>query len=160
MLRPTELDTGSSSAGKILPMPWRPLKRAIATEEEEQRSDSLQTLMDTSKVSSSMQISIVIPFPEQLLQDMKKHQELLENGLPYSKLPSALKSVKDTQAASSTLNTGNSTDALQAQISSLEGELLRLYEHHNKVKRLHDGMYNTMVDRFMAKRRKKTSDQQ
>lgn len=91
---------------------------------------------------------------------MKKHQEMVEDGASYSSLPSALKPVKDIQVALSTLNAGNSTNALQAQISALESDLLRLHEHHNKIKTLHDDMYNTMVDRFMAKRRKKTSEQQ
>ncbi|KAI8144222.1 WD40-repeat-containing domain protein [Fennellomyces sp. T-0311] len=50
ILRPSELVTGSSSNVSV-PMPWKTFKRTLATEEEEQRTESLQLLVDTQSVA-------------------------------------------------------------------------------------------------------------
>ena len=49
ILRPSELVTGNSSNTSV-PMPWKTFKRTLATEEEEQRTESFQLMMDTQSV--------------------------------------------------------------------------------------------------------------
>ncbi|KAI7853291.1 WD40-repeat-containing domain protein [Circinella umbellata] len=49
ILRPSELVTGNSISTSV-PMPWKTFKRTLATEEEEQRTESFQLMMDTQSV--------------------------------------------------------------------------------------------------------------
>ncbi|KAF7732901.1 Pre-rRNA-processing protein ipi3 [Apophysomyces ossiformis] len=134
-LRPAELATGAS-AQKILPMPWKSFKRAMPTQEEEKRTESEHLIMNSH-------------------MDMKQHQWLVEAGPLYSSIPSALEPIRRVKETLRTINTEDSSNSLQSQITALQSELVRLHEHHSKVKSLHDEMYNTMVDEFMTKRRKR-----
>lgn len=53
MLRPPELVTGSASAHDVIPMPWKKFSRTVATEDDEQHSESLQLITDTGMVRFS-----------------------------------------------------------------------------------------------------------
>ncbi|KAG0192889.1 Pre-rRNA-processing protein ipi3 [Apophysomyces sp. BC1034] len=134
-LRPAELATGAN-AQKILPMPWKPFKRAMPTQEEEKRAGSERVIMDSR-------------------MDMKKNQRLVEAGPLYSSIPPVLESVHRARDTLRLIKTEDSSNSLQSQVTALHAELVRLHEHHSKVKSLHDDMYNTMVDEVMTKRRKR-----
>lgn len=52
------------------------------------------------------------------------------------------------------VQTQDSSTSLRTQVSKLQAELVRVHEHYNKVKSLHNEMYTNLVDQFMADRRK------
>ncbi|KAI9249409.1 WD40-repeat-containing domain protein [Phascolomyces articulosus] len=134
ILRPSELITGSNRNTSV-PMPWKTFKRTLATEEEEQRTESLQLMVDTQS-------------------DLQRHQQLLEPGPLYSSISSCLEPIQSAQNSLTQLNAPGSNSALQNKVSALEDELSRLYKHHKKVKSLQDNLHNTIVDQYMTKRRK------
>ncbi|OAD76124.1 hypothetical protein PHYBLDRAFT_186141 [Phycomyces blakesleeanus NRRL 1555(-)] len=136
-LRPAELLTGASSQ-KITPMAWKPFKRAMVSQEEERRNGSEQIVMDTH-------------------MDLKQHQQLVEAGPLYSSLPTPTESIQKAKIMLKEMKTEDSSTSLQSQVTALQSELIRLNEHHGKVKALHDELYNTMVDEFVSKRRKHTA---
>ncbi|KAI9312159.1 WD40-repeat-containing domain protein [Dichotomocladium elegans] len=141
IMRPSELVTGNAAIKNAVPMPWRTFKRTVATGEEEEKSTTLQMVEDTST-------------------DLKRYEQLLKDGPPYTSTPSILQPVMAAQATVDELQSGNSASALQIRIGTLEEDLVKLHEHHNTYKSLNDTIYQSMVDRFMAKRRKISSDHQ
>ncbi|CAO3645977.1 unnamed protein product [Mucor hiemalis] len=135
-LRPIELHPDAASQTNITPMPWKQLKRAMATSEEEHRDVSLQVIQNTS-------------------MDLSAHQQIVENGLLYSSFPTELESVHKSANTIRDMKTDDSSAALQNQVNALQAELVRLNEHHTKSKSLHSEMYTLVVDKFMEERRSK-----
>ncbi|CEP07614.1 hypothetical protein [Parasitella parasitica] len=134
-LRPIELHPDAATQN-ITPMPWKQLKRALATTEEEQRDASLQIIQNTSI-------------------DLSRHQQLIESGPANSSITTELNSIKRVSNAIRDMKTDDSSAGLQNQVSALQAELIRLNEHHLKSKSLHNEMYNLVVDNFMEQRRNK-----
>ncbi|KAG1063642.1 hypothetical protein G6F42_027166 [Rhizopus arrhizus] len=117
-------------------MPWKQLKRAMATTEEEHRDASQQTIQNTSI-------------------DLNAHQHLVESGPAYSSLTTELKPIQKASNAIRDMKTDDSSAGLQNQVNALQAELVRLNEHHLKSKSLHNEMYTLVVDKFMEERRNK-----
>ncbi|KAI8049125.1 WD40-repeat-containing domain protein [Gilbertella persicaria] len=136
-LRPVELHPNAQQQQQQwAPMPWKPLKRAIATSEEEHRDASQQIIQHT-------------------MMDLAAQQQLVEAGPLYSSLSSELKSIQKAADNIRDMKTDNSSAGLQNQVNALQAELVRLSEHHKKSKSLHNEMYNLLVDKFMESRRNK-----
>ncbi|KAI8364741.1 quinon protein alcohol dehydrogenase-like superfamily [Radiomyces spectabilis] len=133
ILKPMELLAG---AGKqmVSPLVWKPFKRAVVSEDEERRTGSEQYIRDTS-------------------MDLRHHQQLSEAGPLYTSLPSETEKIHQVENVLRQLETQDSSTALRSQITGLQAELVRLHEHHNKYKALHNETYNLMVDAFMKDRR-------
>ncbi|KAI8969259.1 quinon protein alcohol dehydrogenase-like superfamily [Mycotypha africana] len=70
----SEYTNNTTQQQSNIPMPWKPLKRALATSDEEYRDASYQVLTNTRK-------------------DLASHQQLSDNGPLYSNVTSELKSV-------------------------------------------------------------------
>ncbi|EPB86973.1 hypothetical protein HMPREF1544_06191 [Mucor circinelloides 1006PhL] len=134
-LRPIELHPDAATQN-ITPMPWKQLKRAMATTEEEHRDASQQTIQNTSI-------------------DLNAHQHLVESGPAYSSLTTELKPIQKASNAIRDMKTDDSSAGLQNQVNALQAELVRLNEHHLKSKSLHNEMYTLVVDKFMEERRNK-----
>ncbi|KAI9469920.1 MAG: quinon protein alcohol dehydrogenase-like superfamily [Benjaminiella poitrasii] len=132
-LKPLELYSGATAT---TPMPWKQLKRAMATVEEEHRDASLQLIQNTSL-------------------DLAAHQQLVENGPLYSSVPAESQPVNKVTNAIRDMKTDDSNTGLQNQVNALQAELVRLHEHHTKSKALHNEMYTILVDKFMEDRRNK-----
>lgn len=73
-LRPIELHPDAATQ-TITPMPWKQLKRAMPTSEEEHRDATLQVIQNTD-------------------MDLSAHQQLVESGPLYSTLSTELEPVK------------------------------------------------------------------
>ncbi|CAO3593822.1 unnamed protein product [Absidia cylindrospora] len=134
ILRPNELLTGATQH-KSTPMPWKSFKRSIVSVEEERKQGVEQQLSNTQ-------------------HDLTQQLQLIDSG---SSVPSEMVPVKQVKDELISIGNENSSIALQSQVVQVQDELVRLHEHHKKVKTLHDGMYNTLVDQFMADRRKSHS---
>lgn len=78
-LRPLELQSNIAHQ-TITPAPWKQLKRALPTSEEERRDTSMQIIQPTS-------------------MDLKGRQQLVENGPLYSSLTTELKPMQEAAAA-------------------------------------------------------------
>lgn len=73
-LRPIELHPDTATQN-VTPMPWKQLKRAMPTSEEEHRDASLQVIQNTH-------------------MDLSAHQQLVEEGPLYSTMPTELHPVQ------------------------------------------------------------------
>jgi pre-rRNA-processing protein IPI3 len=135
-LRPIELHPDAATQTNITPMPWKQLKRAMPTSEEEHRDASLQVIQNTN-------------------MDLSAHQQIVEKGLLYSSIPTELQPVHNAAETIRDMKTDDSSAALQNQVNALQAELIRLNEHHTKSKLLHNEMYTHVVDKFMEERRSK-----
>ncbi|KAI9264687.1 quinon protein alcohol dehydrogenase-like superfamily [Helicostylum pulchrum] len=134
-LRPIELHPDAATQ-IITPMPWKQLKRAMPTSEEEHRDASMQVIQNTE-------------------MDLSCHQHLVESGPVYSNIDSELQSVQKAADVIRDMKTDDSSASLQNQVNALQAELIRLNEHHAKSKSLHNEMYTIVVDKFMEERRNK-----
>ncbi|KAI8647197.1 WD40-repeat-containing domain protein [Parasitella parasitica] len=134
-LRPIELHPDAATQN-VTPMPWKQLKRALATADEELRDASQQTIQNTSI-------------------DLSCHQQLIESGPANSSLTTELKTIKRASNAIRDMKTDDSSAGLQNQVNALQAELVRLNEHHLKSKSLHNEIYTLVVDNFMEQRRNK-----
>jgi pre-rRNA-processing protein IPI3 len=132
-IRPLELQPNHPP---VTPAPWKQLKRALPTPEEERRAMSQQIVQNTS-------------------MDLTAHQYIVEKGPLYSSLDTELKPMQEAAAALRDMKTDDSSASLQNQVTGLQSELARLNEHHLKSKSLHDEMYTLLVDKFMEQRRNK-----
>ncbi|KAI8366564.1 WD40-repeat-containing domain protein [Blakeslea trispora] len=134
-LRPIELHPNSSQQN-LAPMPLKTLKRAMATSEEERRDASQQIIQHTK-------------------MDLAAQQQLVDAGPLYSSQLPELEHVKKAANAVREMKTDDSSASLQQQVNALQAELVRLSEHHQKSKSLHNEMYTILVDKFMEQRRNK-----
>ncbi|KAI8084436.1 WD40-repeat-containing domain protein [Halteromyces radiatus] len=140
ILRPNELLTGATQH-KYIPMPWKPFKRTVTMMEEERQRGVEQQIFNTQG-------------------DYKKQQELVDVGPAYSSLSCEMASTSQIMQELMLLDGKDNSMALQAQLVEVQDELARLHGHHGKMKSLHDSMYHTLVDQFMADQRKNTVDQE
>ncbi|KAI8368005.1 WD40-repeat-containing domain protein [Choanephora cucurbitarum] len=132
-LRPIELHP---SGPQQSPMPLKTLKRAMATSEEEHRDASQQIIQHTK-------------------MDLAAQQQLVEAGPLYASQLPELEPVQKAAHGVRELKMDDSSEGLQQQVNALQAELVRLSEHHQKSKSLHNEMYTLLVDKFMEERRNK-----
>ncbi|CAO3635747.1 unnamed protein product [Cunninghamella echinulata] len=136
ILKPTELSTGmvNTSQQKYTPMAWKSFKRSVVTNEEKNSID--QQLMNT-------------------LSDLDQHQQLIEKGSLYnSDLSSEYSFLNQARDKAKLSNQQDPSGDLQSQVVNLQNELSNLYEHHGKVKSIHNEAYHTLVDQFISDRKK------
>ncbi|CAO3694533.1 unnamed protein product [Umbelopsis ramanniana] len=114
-------------------MPITPFKRARRTEDEEREHGLSMIIPDTSR--------------DLLLLDGK-----LDGRSTQYVAPETL-NVHEAKEFVQQVQTQDSSTSLRTQINKLQAELVRVHEHHAKVKTLHNEMYINLVDQFMVQRR-------
>jgi pre-rRNA-processing protein IPI3 len=76
------------------------------------------------------------------------------DGRPTQYVAPEVRNLQDTKEFVRQVQTQDSSTSLRTQVNKLQAELVRVHEHHNKVKSLHNEVYTNLVDHFMADRRK------
>jgi len=51
------------------------------------------------------------------------------------------------------LQSGDTATSLQSQVNELQSELMRIHSHYQRVKGLHNDMYQGLVEEFMQNRK-------
>lgn len=150
LLRPPELVTGSASAQTNTPMPWKPFKRIIATDEEQQRTESWQIISDAPLLEKAMPTSTTLNTT--LTAPLITPAAAAMPATAAPQLPLAPAPSIPPSATSAAYNTADT--ALQERVSTLQKELKRVQSHYEKSRAMHEQMYHLAVDTFIAKRRK------
>ncbi|RUS26831.1 WD40-repeat-containing domain protein [Jimgerdemannia flammicorona] len=73
------------------------------------------------------------------------------DGVCVSPEAQDIRKVKETVQA---FQTHSSTTALQSQVHALQSELVRVHDHHARVRALHDELYGGLVEEFVRERRR------
>jgi pre-rRNA-processing protein IPI3 len=76
------------------------------------------------------------------------------DGRPTQYVAPEVRQIQNAKEFISQVQTQDSSTSLRTQVNKLQAELVRVHEHYNKVKSLHNEMYTNLVDQFMAERRK------
>ncbi|KAJ2961028.1 hypothetical protein NQZ79_g3661 [Umbelopsis isabellina] len=135
-IKPPELTTAFVGQQRSMEsvMPITPFKRTRRTEDEEREHG----------------LNMIIP---NTTQDLMEFDSKFD-GRSTQYLAPEIQHIQQTNEFVGQVQTEDSSTSLRTQVNKLQSELVRVHDHYNKVKSLHNEMYTNLVDQFMADRRK------
>ncbi|KAK9659917.1 Pre-rRNA-processing protein ipi3, partial [Basidiobolus ranarum] len=126
------MDLMSSTNTTVFPTPIQPFKRIQKASQEFKLEDGIHRYLPGTKED------------KELLERQVTYEEW---NIPYSvDLSHARETLRDQQRQ-------GTQDHLRDQITQLQGELVRIHEHYQRVRNLNDELYQGAVTEFMKQQR-------